>query len=124
MRARIGVLVPLFAVSLRVDGQSLPDFIDDAGNVSLFEHDGSANDASDESPRARLARRFIETHGDFYDFIVIFTNFDFPLGSEDGAYFGVRNDVQGIGLSSFDKGVPFGSPRRLQGVVDMGPLSR
>ena len=59
----------------------------------------------------------------FYDFIIIVTNFDFPRGDADAIYTGVRNDVQGIGVPIFDAGDLFGSPSRLQGVVDMGSIS-
>jgi hypothetical protein len=58
-------------------------FIEDRGHIAIFEHDGSSydrNTSGDElnaAPRQRLARELIATHGDFYDFIVVFTNFDF-----------------------------------------------
>ncbi|MGH9388653.1 MAG: hypothetical protein ACRD1Z_03495, partial [Vicinamibacteria bacterium] len=71
-----------------------------------------------------LARELIATHGDFYDFIVVFTNFEFDRGGALAVYTGVRNDVAGIGLPVVDNGDGFGSPKRLQGFIDMGPVSQ
>ena len=55
----------------------------DVGSIAIIEHDGSNYDmdAPDGTPnyaaRGRVARRFYETHGDNYDFLVVFTNFEF-----------------------------------------------
>ena len=55
----------------------------DAGEIAVVEHDGTNYD--DRLPdgtlnveaRARVGLRFYETHPDAYDFLVVFTNFDF-----------------------------------------------
>src|SRR3990172_278360 len=97
----------------------------DEGHIAVFEHDGSNYDAHRPSgelnlaPREALLRRFLETHGDFYDFVVVFTNFDFDRGDADAFYVGLRNDVSGIGTPLFDEGGRFGSDKRLQGIIDM-----
>ena len=48
-------------------------------------------------PTTRRARpspsRFYQTHGDFYDFIVVFTNFAFETGDAQAFHSLVRNDV-------------------------------
>lgn len=122
----LGLLLGLGAgVCLGADG---PRFDEDRGHLAIVEHDGTPYDAvhadgtPNPEPRAAVASEFIRTHGDFYDFLVIFTNFDFPRGEADAVYTGVRNDVQGIALPIFDSGGLFGSASRLQGVVDMGPI--
>jgi len=110
--------------------QDGPHFVEDEGHVAVFEHDGSNYDertpAGDvnAAPRQAILGKFLETHGDFYDFVVIFTNFEFDRGERTAFYLGVRNDVRGIGGSLFDHGGSFGSPKRLQGVIDMGPIGQ
>ena len=107
-----------------------PRFVEDNGHIVVIEHDGESYDRDttdgelNAAPRQRLARKLIETHGDFYDFIVVFTNFDFDRKGVIGFYTNVRNDVAGIGLPVVDNGESFGSPARLQGFVDMGPIDQ
>jgi subtilase family serine protease/flagellar hook assembly protein FlgD len=128
------VRAPLLLVALAgaavVSAQEGPRFVEDEGHIAVFEHDGSNYDKKASSgelnlaPREELLRRFVETHGDFYDFVVIFTNFDFDRGGASGFYLGLRNDVRGIGTPLFDEGARFGSPKRLQGIIDMGPVAQ
>ncbi len=77
-----------------------------------------------------LSQKFYRNHGDAYDFLVVFQNFDAGL---DLPFFAVhlpiRNFVRGIGLflggfEEFDFGDSFGSPKRLQCLVYMGRLDR
>lgn len=93
-----------------------------AGNYDAELPDGSVNSA----PRQILAREFYRTHRDDYDFVVIFSNFDFAMPEAEvaGFYTGVRNDVRGIGLESFDHSADFGSSSHLQGIIDMGNLEK
>jgi hypothetical protein len=113
----------------RSDARGGPRFLFDRGNIAVLEHDGSLYDkltpegTPNFEPRMRVTREFIRTHGDFYDFIIIFTSFEFSRDGADGFYTGVRNDTQGIGEEVFDFGEEFGSGSRLQGVIDMGPVS-
>ncbi|MGH9783792.1 MAG: hypothetical protein ACRD88_06360, partial [Terriglobia bacterium] len=74
-----------------------------------------------------VTRRFYQTHEDSYEFLVVFTNFDFDL---DGAFafeVNIANDVTGIGVLSdppvFDFARFFGSAR-LQSLLNMGNLRR
>ncbi|MGH9657898.1 MAG: hypothetical protein ACRD96_05095, partial [Bryobacteraceae bacterium] len=74
-----------------------------------------------------VTRRFYQTHDDAYEFLVVFTNFDFDL---DGAFafeVNIANDVTGIGVLSdqpvFDFARFFGSAR-LQSLLNMGNLRR
>src|SRR5512147_2770455 len=96
-------------------------FLGDYGNVTVMEvtgnydvknEDGSYN----EEPRQIISRKYFESHGDIYDFLVIFTNFDFNMVEKDvtGFYEGVKNDTQGIGLDPFDYTSLYGSNGRLQ----------
>ncbi len=126
-----GLLLPTFvAAAASASAAEGPRFLEDSGQIAVFEHDGSSYDKTTPSgelnlaPREALLRRFLEAHGDFYDFVVVFTNFDFDRGGANGFYLGVRNDVRGIGVPLFDEGARFGSAKHLQGVIDMGPVAQ
>ena len=74
-----------------------------------------------------VARRFYETHDDAYEFLVVFTTFDFDL---DGAFafeVNIANDVTGIGPlgdpAVFDSASNFGSSR-LESFLNMGNLQK
>ena len=71
------------------------------------------------------AQRFYETHDDAYDYLVIFNNMGITAGSGAVAYeVTARNHRLGIGDRLVDAGKQYGSPRRLQAVLNMGPLSQ
>ena len=101
----------------------------DYGNVTVMEVTGNydANNP-DGSPNAvsrqAMAKEFFKTHKDEYDFLVIFTNFDFlmPEAETKAFYEGVRNDTIGIGIPIFDNSSLYGSNGKLQGTVDMGNI--
>ncbi len=73
-------------------------------------------------------QRFYQNHDDSYDMLVLFN--DISLSPGGGAFafeVGVRNQVLGIGdvllaQPVFDFGEDYGSARRLQGFMNMGPL--
>jgi Tol biopolymer transport system component/flagellar hook assembly protein FlgD/subtilase family serine protease len=103
----------------------------DYGNVSVMvvtgsydakNPDGTVNSA----PRKAIATEFFRTHKDEYDFLVVFSNFDFPMPDDGHAkafYMGVKNDTRNIGITPFNYAQEFGSTNdRLQGMVDMGNL--
>ena len=103
----------------------------DLGALAVIEHDGSSYDmfeadgvTPNEAARARVARRFYETHGDNYDFLVVFTNFEFSTPGLLAFFNPVRNDVPGIGLPPADRGALYGSPGRLKGYIDMAAVER
>jgi hypothetical protein len=94
--------------------------IDFAGNYDLRLDDGADN----LEARAVIAREFFRTHPDIYDFLVVFSTFEFDSEDVVAMHFGVRNQVRGIGLGPFDVSDLFGSDSRLLGYIDMGALSR
>ena len=93
-----------------------------SGNFDAIDTDGRAN----LEPRQAIAREFYRTHGDDYDFLVIFTNFDvrMPAPRAKAFFAPAANDVKGIGLELFDTThlyAPDGALlSRLQGTIDMG----
>ena len=82
-------------------------------------------------PRQIISKEFFISHGDQYDFLIIFSNFDFqmPVSYIDGKKFvargfyqGVSNAVRGIGEQVFDNSSWYGSSGQLKGTIDMGYL--
>ncbi|HWC76692.1 MAG TPA: hypothetical protein VG778_04485, partial [Blastocatellia bacterium] len=67
-----------------------------------------------------LTQAFYETHQDAFDFIYIWTDFEFDNGIGLAHAFNVRNDTRGIGLKVFDRGSIYGSPSRLATIITMG----
>ncbi len=90
------------------------------GNFDQKLPDGSTN----ADPRAAVAREFLKSHPDEYDFLIAWSTFEFNTGEARAFYLGIRNDVQGIGEEVFDNSDYFGSNHKLQGYVDMAALSR
>lgn len=111
---------PAFAVS----------YLSDFGNVTVMEVEGSydarnADGTLNRLPRQEIAKEFIRTHTDDYDFLVIFSTFDYAM-PETGArafYLEVKNDTQGIGKTIFDDSFAYGSSGKLQGMIDMGNIA-
>jgi len=103
----------------------------DYGNVTVMEVNGNYNAKLPDGtlnavPRQAIAKEFFRTHKDEYDFVTIFTNFDFTMPEDNkaqGFYEGVKNDVKGIGKEIYDNTALYGSIGRLQGTIDMGNLS-
>ncbi len=89
-----------------------------SGNYDAKNADATAN----KIPRQIIAKEFYKTHKDEYDFIVIFSNFDYlmPKPATLAFYTGVKNDTKGIGAELFDYSAFYGSGGKLQGTVDMG----
>jgi len=96
------------------------------GNYDADNPDGSFNSI----PRQEIAQEFYRNHADDYDFLVIFSNFDFAMPAiEVLAFFHpVKNDISGIGVKSedgnefFNHTELFGSSGMLQGTIDMGNI--
>jgi len=102
----------------------------DYGNVTVMEVSGGydakiAGVVVNAAPRQAIAKEFFRLHKDEYDFLVIFTNFDFNMLDADtlGFYTGVKNNITGIGQEIFDNSALYGSSGRLQGTIDMGNLA-
>lgn len=103
--------------------------IRDTEHTSIIEFVGNYNKQlpsgeHNAAARAVVAREFYRTHADDYDFLVIFSDFEFDTGDALAFYNPVRNDVQGIGLHQFDLSSIYGSQGRLQGYIDMAAFSR
>jgi hypothetical protein len=109
------------------------NFLGDYEEVAVMEvsgvYDALVDDQWNHEPRKVIAREFYRNHGDDYDLLVIFTNFDFLLPEIGAAaYFTpVQNQIQGIGLDLFNYSSDY-SPNgsalsRLQGTIDMANLS-
>jgi uncharacterized protein (TIGR03437 family) len=71
------------------------------------------------------AQKFYENHDDTYDYLVIYNNLGVPASAGAVAFeVTVRNDRTGIGDIPTDLGREFGSARRLQAVLNLGPLNQ
>ncbi len=69
-----------------------------------------------------VARRFLETHPDDFDQLIVFLAFPFSFSGAFAYELNVANDVQGIGLELSDSSEAFGSRGRLKSFVMMGSL--
>lgn len=101
---------------------------EDRGAVSVIElsgnYDRSLGGRANIEPRAVVAREFFRTHADHYDFLVVFTAFEFNTGEAAAFHWRLQNRVQGIGLPQFDNAGLFGSGGQLKGYTDMAALGR
>ncbi|HBY59574.1 MAG TPA: hypothetical protein DEH78_07105 [Solibacterales bacterium] len=80
---------------------------------------------SEQLDVVRAAQRFYETFEDSYDYLFFFNNFNMP--SREGAVafeVTVRNNRTGYGDAPIEAGAEYGSRRRLQATINMGPLSQ
>ncbi len=100
-----------------VDGISVIRF---SGDYSKSLSNGDVNAAA----RAVVAREFYQTHSDDYDFLVIFTDFEFDTGDARAFHLGVSNDVEGVGKPLFSNSELYGSESRLKGYIDMANIDR
>ena len=76
----VAILIPCLAFSQDFTAKSLGDH----GNVTVMEVNGNYDvDNPDGSvnaiTRQAIAKEFFKTHKDEYDYLVIFTNFDFTM---------------------------------------------
>ena len=76
-----------------------------------------------------VGQKFYLNHDDAYDFLVLFNSVGLRVGTSAFAFqLNVRNEVTGIGelltgTETVDFGEQFGSPRRLQSFMNIGPLN-
>lgn len=104
-------------------GDSFVNSSRDIGNVTVMELGGDYDRHLGE-PRRLVAQEYLRTHPDRYDFLIVFTTFEFATGDALAFYNAVRNDTAGIGQPQFDVSQEFGSSGRLQGYVDMAATTR
>lgn len=131
------ILLILAAVGL-LSAQNATAFdvhcLGDVDNVTVMEVSGNydavdSDGRPDMTARQAIAREFYRNHGDDYDFLVIFTNFDFRMPSlQARAFFSpAKNDVRGIGLELNDHTWAYShdgsSLARLQGTIDMASIA-
>ena len=67
-----------------------------------------------------LLHAFYRTHSDSFDAAYVWTDFDYDNGLGVAHSFNVRNAINGIGLTIFDRGLAYGSPARLSTIITMG----
>ena len=97
------LLMPLTSSAQQFTATALGDYgnvtvMEVTGNYNTYNADGTVNALS----RQVIANEFFKSHKDKYDYLVIFTNFDFKMPVEKegpalGFYTGVISDTQGIG---------------------------
>lgn len=71
----------------------------------------------------QLAKEFYKTHGDKYDFMVMFTDFESDLFDAFAFEFTVRNQTRGIGTPLVDNTQAFGSQGELESFVNMNNIN-
>ena len=80
---------------------------------------------SEEIDIVFAAQKFYETHEDTYDFLVIYNTMNIDAAAGAVAFEStVRSSHLGIGDVIVDDGPFYGSARRLQAVLNLGPLSQ
>lgn len=108
-------------------GSATARFVEDRGLVSVvelagpYDRDLSGGEANAE-PRSVVARELLAHRRDEFDFLVLFTTFDFEVGPAQAFAWVVRNDVEGLGLPLFDRSAEFGSDGVLDAVIDMASI--
>ncbi len=110
------------------DAPGLARFIRDEKGVSIIEFSGEYG-IDLVAPSETVGKEFFRTHADVYDFLVVFSSFEYPTASADGEnalafHRGVRNDTAGIGIKQFDNSHAYGSKGVLQSYIDMAAASR
>lgn len=125
----VGLLALISYVSasrLPVHGQATAS--QDVGNIHVMFAEGDTL-SSDSPPRfdtQGAARQFYQNHGDDYDILVYFTNFQTADDADGFFYETLRNSTTGIGVELMDPSdalANYGSASRLQGSVFQGRLS-
>lgn len=98
--------------------------IEDRGNLTVMSLAG-AYERGSTAPRQEVAQAFYATHPDRYDFLFVFTTFEFPTGGALAFYNGIANDTAGTGNPIYSHSAQFGSASgKLQGYIDMAALGR
>jgi uncharacterized repeat protein (TIGR01451 family) len=134
--AFIGLCAPLNALAdfppvtiFPSTGAFQAHLLSDKNDVAMIELAGSydrdlADGSANIEPRTVIAKEFYRTHPDHYDFIVVFSNFEFATKDALAFHIGVQNKIKGLGKEIYDNSALFGSAGKLQGYIDMAALSR
>ncbi|CAB5720519.1 Exoglucanase B precursor [Delftia tsuruhatensis] len=120
--------VPASVQGSSADAPGVARFIRDEKGLSIIEFSGDYG-IDLVAPAQTVGKEFFRTHADVYDFLVVFSSFEFPTASAQGEnalafHRGVRNDTAGIGLQQFDNSQAYGSKGVLQSYIDMAAASR
>ncbi|MEO1086307.1 MAG: hypothetical protein AAFY88_18890, partial [Acidobacteriota bacterium] len=103
-------------------------FIRDIDHISVLEisgnYDRDVGGQVNLEARRAVSRAFYEHHQDNFDFLVVFTGFEFNTGNAVAFHIGVQNQIQGLGLPIYNQTAEWGSDGRLKGWTDMAALSR
>jgi hypothetical protein len=127
----LGELLEARAAAAPVTLQPTPNSVD-AGGIAVLEDDGTffyldkgGHPVLDVSA---VTRAFYRTHDDDVTFLAVYlaSGLNQWLGSPTAlaAAWGIRNDIDGLGLARFEDGAAFGSPSRLETVLTMNGLHR
>ncbi|MCX6624466.1 MAG: hypothetical protein NTY38_26070 [Acidobacteria bacterium] len=102
------VLVDFFADPSGPGGSAIAEVFSDSERVDMVS----------------VARRFFQSHDDSYDYLMVYNNMGVTALDAVAYELPVRTTGQGFGDEPVDVGASYGSRRRLQAVINMGPLSQ
>lgn len=116
-------------IDISRESAELADFEEQRANVAVISYAGdyNRNNASNEfnlDARAAVARSFYTHFADDFDFLVVFTTFEFDTANSLAFFHPVRNSIEGIGRNIFDNGLLYDSQSGLQGYIDMAAYTR
>ncbi len=114
-------------VGISAGGHASVSLVDFAGAVSGSFRSGVAEifASTDAVDIVAASQKFYQTHDDAYDYLVFYNAEGVAAGPGVVAYEStVRSSGKGYGDSNYDYGSEYGSARRLQSVLNLGPLSQ
>jgi len=97
----------------------------DIGNIAILEDDGTLIFEPSSGlyiDDAAVSQAFYQNHPDSFDFITMFRNFDGQMFGF-AYHFPIQNQVQGIGVDTFDNTFFYGSAGRLQGFSNQNDIN-
>ncbi len=98
--------------------------LDEAGQRDFDRSVGERFEQTPELDVVRASQRMLEAFGDSYDYLVFFNDFGLRPRNAIAFQVPVRVNGAGYGLARLDLGRTFGSARRLQSVINMGPAQQ
>ncbi len=109
------------------DGAYSANYVKTVNDIAVIEFSGDYNKSlpngdANAAARAVVAKEFYQKNGDNFDFLVIFSEFEFDSGDARAFHLGVSNDIEGIGIPVFSNAEQFGSEGKLKGYIDMTAL--
>lgn len=111
------LFIIIFITTMFAGHNAWADF--DSGCIAVLVDDGDQiiDSADNRISLTTAAQRFYETHGDDYDFIMFFPQFNHPNGSFHRP---IANNIEGIGRGIFNNRTTYGVPGsgRLQSLTN------